>query len=59
MVDALTEVFSRYGDPFTLKSDHGPQFCCEEFKKFVSDNGMEHRTSPPLWPQASGHVERQ
>ena len=34
MVDALTEVFSRYGYPFTLKSDNGPQFCCEEFKKF-------------------------
>ena len=27
--------------------------------KFLSDHGIEHMTSPPLWPQANGHVERQ
>ena len=59
MVAALTELFSRYGYRFTLKSDNGPQFCCGEFKKFLSDSGIEHKTSPPLWPQANGHVERQ
>ena len=32
---------SRYGFPFTLKSDNGPQFCCEEFEKFLSDHGIE------------------
>ena len=56
-VDVLTQIFSRYGFPFTLKSDNGPQFCCAEFEKFLSDHGIEHLTSPPLWPQASGHVE--
>ena len=25
----------------------------------LSDHGIEHRTSPLLWPQANGHVERQ
>ena len=59
MVDVLTQIFSRYGFPFTLKSDKGPQFCCAEFEKFLSDHGIEHLTSPPLWPQANGHVERQ
>ena len=59
MVVVLTQIFSRYGFPFTLKSDNGPQFCCEEFEKFLSDHGIEHLTSPPLWPQANGHVERQ
>ena len=58
VVDVLTQIFSRYGFPFTLKSDNGPQFCCAEFEKFLSDHGIEHLTSPPLWPQASGHVER-
>ena len=59
VVDVLTQIFSRYGFPFTLKSDNGPQFCCAEFEKFLSDHGIEHLTSPPLWPQANGHVERQ
>ena len=26
VVDVLTQIFSRYGFPFTLKSDNGPQF---------------------------------
>ena len=42
-----------------VKSDNGPQFCCAEFEKFVSDHGIEHLTSPLLWLQANGHVERQ
>ena len=59
VVDLLTQIFSRYGFPFTLTSDSGPQFWCAEFEKFLSDHGIEHLTSPPLWPQANGHVERQ
>ena len=53
VVDVLKQIFSRYGFPFTLKSDNGPQFCCAEFEKFLSDQGIEHLTSPPLWPQAN------
>ena len=34
-------------------------FCCAEFEKFLSDHEIEHLTSPSLWPQANGHVERQ
>lgn len=47
VVDALTQIFSgsRYGFPFRLKSDSGPQF--------LSDHGIEHVTSPPLWPPAN------
>ena len=59
VVDVLRHIFLRYGYPFTLNSDNGHQFCCKEFKTFLSDHGIEHRTSPPLWPQANGHVERQ
>ena len=28
-------------------------------EKYFQDNGIEHRTSTPLWPQANGEVERQ
>ena len=59
VVDALSQIFTRYGYPFTLKTDNGPSFCGEEFTKYLSDHGVEHRTSPPLWPQANRQVERE
>ena len=59
MVEALTPIFVRYGYPFTLKSDNAAQFVSEEFEEFLSKNGIEHRKSPPLWPQANGEVEQQ
>ena len=59
MIEALTPIFVRYGYPFTLKSENAAQFVSEEFEEFLSKNGIEHRTSPPLWPQANGEVERQ
>ena len=30
-----------------------------EFEGFLKECGIEHRKSPPLWPQANGEVERQ
>ena len=30
-----------------------------EFEGFLQECGIEHRKSPPLWPQANGEVERQ
>ena len=52
VMDILMQMFSRYGHPFTIKSDNGPTFRCQKFTTFLSSHGIEHRTSPPLWPQA-------
>ena len=30
----------------------------EEFENFIATHGIQHRKSPPLWPQANGEVER-
>ena len=59
IVDALSTIFARFGFPYSLKSDNGPQFLSENFQTFLQESGIEHRTSPPLWPQANGEVERQ
>ena len=59
MIEALTPIFTRYGYPFSLKSDNAPQFVSEEFANFLATHGIQHRKSPPLWPQANGEVERQ
>jgi len=59
MIEALTPIFVCYGYPFSLKSDNASQFVSEEFKEFLSKNGIELQKSSPLWPQANGEVERQ
>ena len=59
MIDSLMPIFTRYGYPFSLKSDNAPQFVSEEFESFLATHGIQHRKSPPLWPQANGEVERQ
>ena len=59
LIDFFGPVFTRYGYPFSVKSNNGPQFISQVFKDFLVEHGIEHRTSPPLWPQANGEVERQ
>ena len=59
VIVALSQIFARFGFPHSLKSDNGPQFVSEDFQKYLLENGIEHRKSPALWPQANGEVERQ
>lgn len=59
IIDSLKPIFSRFGVPYTLKTDNGPQFVSDEFEAYLAENGIEHRKAPPLWPQANGEVERQ
>lgn len=59
VIEALAPMFARFGFPFSLRTDNGPQFVSEEFEAFLRTNGIEHRKTTPLWPQANGEVERQ
>ena len=59
IVDALSSILARFGFPYSLKSENGPQFLSEDFQTFFQESGIEHRTSPPLWPQTNGEVEHQ
>lgn len=58
-IKLLWQIFSRHGFPSRLKSDNAQAFLSEEFKGFLDEFGITHITSPPLWPQANGEVERQ
>ena len=58
-IEALTPIFTRYGYPFSLKSDNASQFVSVEFETFLTGHGIQHRKSPPLWPQANGEVKGQ
>ncbi|MCG8032063.1 MAG: DDE-type integrase/transposase/recombinase [Candidatus Thiodiazotropha taylori] len=59
VIKAINKFFVTHGLPLSLQTDNGPQFVSESFKNFLSENGITHRRTTPLWPQANGEVERQ
>ena len=50
-------IFSRYGIPEVVISDNGPQFACQEYRKFASQWGFIHHTSSPHYPKGNGTAE--
>lgn len=59
IIEAIHPMFARFGVPYPLRTDNGPQFVSGEFETFLQKQGVEHRRTTPLWPQANGEVERQ
>ena len=57
-ISYLKGQMSRYGIPDRVQTDNGPQFACDEFKRFSSEYGFEHVTSSPRFPQSNGQAER-
>ncbi|KAK3748546.1 hypothetical protein QZH41_001374 [Actinostola sp. cb2023] len=59
IIESLDKIFCTHGLPVTLRTDNGPQFVSEQFESYLAENGISHKTSTSLWPQANGEVERQ
>ncbi|XP_056016755.1 uncharacterized protein K02A2.6-like [Ostrea edulis] len=59
LVEVLTQIFSTHELPVSITIDNGPQFVSEFFKTYCETNGIIHRRTTPLWPQANGEIERQ
>ena len=57
-VPIITEIFATFGTPERLRSDNGPPFNGEEFKKFAKQLGFKHHRITPCWPRANGVCER-
>ena len=57
-IEALQELFSRWGLPDHLHSDNGPQFVSSEFEHFLKMNGVVHTKSAPYHPSSNGLAER-
>ena len=57
-IRVLRDIFCRFGLPYTLVSDNGPQFISDEFKLFVQNNGIKHISSPTYSPKSNGSCER-
>ena len=57
-INIMRQVFARNGVPSQIVSDNGPTFISEEFREFMSSNGIKHTQSPPYHPATNGLVER-
>ncbi|GKD57945.1 reverse transcriptase domain-containing protein [Tanacetum coccineum] len=57
VVNFLQSLFSRFGTPRAIISDHGTYFCNDQFAKVMSKYGVTHRLATAYHPQTSGQVE--
>nr|GFA95485.1 reverse transcriptase domain-containing protein [Tanacetum cinerariifolium] len=57
VVKCLKSLFSWFGTPKAIISDHGTHFCNDQFAKVMSKYGVTHRLSTAYDPQTSGQVE--
>ena len=58
IINAMAEIFGRFGIPEQVMSDNGPQFASTEYKEFAKHYGFKPIHSSPQYPQSNGQVER-
>ena len=51
-------IFARHGIPRIVKSDNGPQYSAQEYRRFSDEWGFKHITTSPYHPQANGLAEK-
>ena len=57
VIKELGMIFSEFGNPLVFRSDNGPCYSSQEFKFFMQNWVVEHRTSSPHYPQSNGLAE--
>jgi hypothetical protein len=57
-INALKQVFKKYGIPKNIKSDNGPAFASADFKAFMKACNINYQAITPVWPRANGSAER-
>ncbi|XP_062557038.1 uncharacterized protein K02A2.6-like [Armigeres subalbatus] len=53
----LEDIFDREGYPKFIKSDNGPPFNGDDYKRYCAQRGISTIYSTPLFPQQNGMVE--
>ncbi len=56
-ISKLGRIFATHGIPRKIRTDNGPPFNEDEFKRYMKVPGIEWKTSTPLLPQANGNAE--
>ena len=57
IIKELGLIFSEYGRPCIFRSDNGACYASQEFKHFLKELDIQHRTSSPYYPQGNGLAE--
>ena len=57
-IERLKSIFAIHGVPRKIVTDNGPAFVSEEFRLFMSQNGIIHVKSAPYHPSTNGLAER-
>ena len=57
VIKELGMIFSEFGKPQVFRSDNGPCCSSQEFRFFMQNLSIEHRTSSPHYPQSNGLAE--
>ena len=57
VIKELGMIFTEFGRPFGLKSDHGRCYTSREFHNFLEFYKICHITSSPHYPQSNGFTE--
>ncbi|UYV79768.1 K02A2.6-like [Cordylochernes scorpioides] len=57
-IEQLRCLFARFGIPRTLVSDNGTGFTSEEFRQFMTRNGIRQLRTAPFHPSSNGLAER-
>lgn len=58
VIDKLGAIFARYGVPYEVCTDNGPQFRSRDFCRFASRYDFRHVTSSPEFPRSNGLAEK-
>ena len=57
IIKELGMIFSEFGKPQVFRSDNGPCYSRQEFRFFMQNWSIKHRTSSPHYPQNNGLAE--
>ena len=57
-IEKLRTVFATHGLPHKVVTDNGSSFTSEEFRSYMSSNGITHVTTAPYHPSSNGLAER-
>ena len=57
VIKELGMIFSEFGKPQIFRSDNGPCYLSQEFRFFMQNWLIEHRTNSPHYPQSNGLAE--
>ncbi|CAB4005564.1 uncharacterized protein K02A2.6-like, partial [Paramuricea clavata] len=58
VIPKLDKIFATHGIPSIVKSDNGPPFNGEEYRRYLETLGIKPEFSTPYWPQGNAEAER-